>query len=135
MKTGSIHQAIEFNAEPQSVYELLMDQTLHSEFTGGAVTMSKELNGPFSVFDGYCNGYNIELQEGKRIIQAWHFMEDGWPEDHFSTCTFIFNKTDKGCLLDFTQTDIPEHKVEALTQGWNDYYWQPMKTLLTKNNL
>ena len=133
MKTGTINQSIIFKASPKEVYDLLMDQQLHSEFTGGDVTMSKELKGTFSVFDGYCSGYNIELSEGKKIVQAWHFKEDGWPEDHFSTCTFIFNKTDEGCLLDFTQTGIPEHKVEALTQGWNDYYWEPMRSLLAKN--
>jgi len=130
MKTDTINQTIEFNASPKDVYDLIIDEKLHSAFTESEVTMSKEVNGKFSVFDGYCSGYNIELKEGEKIVQAWHFKEDGWPDDHYSECTFVFNKTDKGCKLNFTQTEIPEHKVDALADGWRDYYWDPMKAYL-----
>ena len=130
MKTGNIHQVIAFRANPEEVYELLMNEQLHSEFSGSAVEMSRDINGRFTVFDDYCTGYNIELEPGKKIVQAWHFREDGWPEDHYSTCTFLFEKTPDGCLLDFTQTGIPVHKTEALTEGWEEYYWQPMKEFL-----
>ncbi len=130
METNSIQQSVLFKATPKKVYDLIMNAELHSAFTGGPVTMCNEVKGTFSVFDGYCTGYNIELKDGEKIVQGWHFKEDGWPADHFSICTFIFNKTADGCQLDFTQTDIPEHKVEALTQGWIDYYWEPMKNYL-----
>jgi len=127
MPVSSIHQIVEFNAAPTSVYEMMMDETLHSDLSGGHVTMSKEINGEFSVFEGYCTGHNIELIPGEKIVQAWHFQEDGWPDDHYSTCTFIFKPSTAGCLLDFTQTRIPEHKTEALAQGWKTYYWEPLR--------
>lgn len=130
MKTGSIHQSVDFNTTPKMVYDLIMNSELHSAFTGGPVVMSKTINGSFSVFDGYCTGHTIELKEGERIVQAWNFKEEGWPEDHYSVCTFVFSKTPTGCRLDFTQTEIPEHKVEALMQGWEEYYWEPMKNYL-----
>jgi len=28
---------------------------------------------------------------------------------------------------DFTQTDIPEHKTDALAKGWENFYWEPMR--------
>jgi activator of HSP90 ATPase len=127
MKSSTIHQIIEFNASPENVYEMIMDESLHSDLSGGHVTMSKEINGEFSVFEGYCTGHNIELVPGEKIVQAWHFQEDGWPDEHYSTCTFIFKPSPKGCILDFTQTDIPEHKTEALAQGWENFYWEPMR--------
>ena len=77
MKTKSIRQTVTFDAKPIDVYNLIMDAEKHAAFTGSKVTMSKELNGKFSVFDGYCRGYNIELIPGKKIVQAWHFAEDG----------------------------------------------------------
>ena len=129
MKTKSIIQTITFNASPKEVYELLMDAKKHSSLTGSTVKMSKKVNGKFEVFDGYCHGYNIELDEGKKIIQAWHFQEEGWPDDHFSICTFQFEATGKGTRLSFTQSGVPEHKYEELKDGWKQFYWKPMQAL------
>jgi activator of HSP90 ATPase len=130
MVTKSILQTITFKASPKEVYNLLMDEKKHSAFTGSKVRMSNRVNGKFNVFEGYCRGYNIELTEGEKIVQAWHFAEDGWPEDHFSICTFIFEKKDKKTRLVFSQTGIPGHKAAALKDGWKQYYWKPMKSWL-----
>ena len=133
MKTKSIKQTVTFDAPPEKVYQLIMDQRKHAAFTGGKVTMSTKINGKFNVFDGYCQGYNIELVEGQKIIQAWHFAEEGWPDDHYSICTFKFEPAENKTKLVFLQTDVPKHKVEDLKAGWKQYYWESMKVYL-KNN-
>jgi len=130
MKTKSIKQTATFNAKPKDVYELLMDAKKYSAFVGSTVKVSNKVKGKFNVFDGYCTGHNIELVEGKKIVQAWHFAEKGWPEDHFSTCTFLFEKTEKGTKMTFTQTNVPENTYKALADGWKEYYWEPMKAYL-----
>jgi activator of HSP90 ATPase len=130
VETKNIKQTVTFNAKPDEVYELLMDSKKHSAITGGAAKMSRKPKGKFTVFDGYCHGYNIELEEGERIIQAWHFAEDGWPDEHFSICSFLFEKSPKGTKLTFNQTGIPEQKATALADGWKQYYWAPMKQYL-----
>jgi activator of HSP90 ATPase len=132
MKTKKIKQTVTWKGmRPLEVYNLIMDEKKHSIFSGSKVTMSNKINGKFEVFDGYCTGFNIELKEGKKIIQGWHFKEDGWPDDHFSICSFVFEKVPTGTRLTFTQTDIPEHKAESLKEGWKQYYWQPMKAFLS----
>lgn len=133
MKTKSIKQTVTFDAPAEKVYNLIMDPKKHAAFTRSEVTMTTKVNGKFRVFDGYCHGHNIELVRGEKIVQAWHFAEDGWPEDHFSVCTFVFKDLDNKTKLTFLQKDVPEHKVEALKEGWKQYYWQPMKAYL-KNN-
>ena len=130
MKTKSIKQTVTFNAMPGIVYSLMMDANKHTAFSGSKASVSKKINGKFKVFDGYCHGYNIELVEGKKIVQAWHFREDGWPDDHFSICTFIFEPVGNRTRLTFLQEEIPEHKAEELKAGWKEYYWQPMKEYL-----
>ena len=127
MKTGTIHQEVIFNTTPAVIYEMLMNGEQHAEFTGAPVVMSREIPGTFSVFDGYCTGYNMELAEGSKIVQAWRFDEDGWPEDHYSICTFLLEPLGEQCKLTFTQTEVPEHKVKDLEEGWNTYYWSAMK--------
>jgi len=130
METGSIKQTVTFNAAASKVYDLIMDQNKHSAFTGGNVLMSNEINGVFDVFDGYCHGYNIELVNGEKIVQAWNFREDGWPDDHYSICTFLFKQVGNKTRLIFTQKEIPAHKIEELKGGWKQFYWNPMKESL-----
>ncbi|MBX7124116.1 MAG: SRPBCC domain-containing protein [Cyclobacteriaceae bacterium] len=132
MKTRTLRQTASFTATPKEVYDLLMDSRKHGKLVGGKVTMSRKAGGKFNVFDGYCHGYNIQLVEGKKIVQAWHFAEDGWPEDHFSTCTFTFQKSATGTRLTFVQQGIPDHLVESLKGGWKQYYWEPMKLQLSR---
>src|SRR5450432_1537043 len=104
MKTKSIKQTVTFTSTPGKVYDLIMDQKKHAAFTGSEVMMDTKADGKFSVFDGYCHGYNIELVEGKKIVQAWNFAEEGWPEDHFSICTFLFEAAANKTKLTFLQT-------------------------------
>ena len=133
MQTKSIKQTVEFDSSPLGIYNLLMDEKKHAAFTSSEVSMSTEPNGKFSVFDGYCHGYNIELIEGKKIVQAWHFAEEGWPDDHFTTCTFRFEKAGSKTKLFFLQTGVPETNAEALKGGWKQFYWEPMKAYLIKS--
>lgn len=130
MKTASIRQTVTLHATPQEVYDLLMNAKKHGAFTGSKVTMSHKVGGTFNVFDGYVHGYNIELVANKKIVQAWHFKEDGWPDDHYSICTFEFIKDEKQTTLKFCQVEVPEQNYESLKSGWKEYYWQPMKKLL-----
>ena len=107
-----------------------MDEKKHTAFTGSKATLSTRLKGKFNVFDGYCMGFNIELVKGKKIVQAWHFAEDGWPDDHFSVCTFNLEKDGNKTKLKFLQTDVPEHSVQTLKDGWKEFYWDPLKRYL-----
>jgi len=131
METESIKQTVTFNAPSIVIYKLLMDQKKHAEFTGTSVIMSAQVNGKFRIFDGYCHGYNIELIEGEKIVQAWIFKEDGWPDDHYSVCTFRLKTIADKTTLIFSQTGVPKHKVESLKDGWKQFYWKPMKAYLT----
>ena len=134
MKTKTIKQTATFHATPKEVYELLMDAKKLSKLSGQKAKMSDKINGKFEVFDGYCKGYNIELKEEKKIIQAWHFAEKGWPDDHFSICTFSFAKVPGGTRLSFTQKEVPEKNYESLKSGWKEFYWEPMKKLLLSSS-
>ena len=130
MKTKTIKQTVAFPTSPEKLYSILLDSKLMSVMHWGKTTMTKRANGKFTVFDGYCHGYNIELIEGRKIVQAWHFAEDGWPEEHFSICTFLLEPSRQGTKLTFTQSGVPEHKYASLKEGWETYYWEPINNFL-----
>ncbi|HMG14127.1 MAG TPA: SRPBCC domain-containing protein [Saprospiraceae bacterium] len=133
METKSISQTVKLSGTPEEVYQLLMDPEKYSSFTGSEVIISDKIKGEFNLFDGYITGYNIELIVGKKIVQAWHFEEDGWPKEHYSICTFIFEPDGNKTKLNFLQTDVPEHKIQALSKGWYEYYWEPMEEYLLQH--
>jgi activator of HSP90 ATPase len=130
MKTKSISQTITFHATPEKIYHMLMDEKEHAAFTGSKASIEKRVAGKFTVFDGYCHGYNIDLVDGRKIVQAWHFVEDGWPEDHFSICTFSIEPAGDKTKLKFRQTSVPENNAALLKNGWKEFYWDAMKAYL-----
>jgi activator of HSP90 ATPase len=134
MDKSTIQQTVTFSATPMEIYDLLMDGEKHAAFTGAAVLIDPVVNGKFDVFEGYCRGYNIELVPGKKIVQAWRFDEEGWPEDHYSTCTFLLERDPAGTKLSFTQTGVPSQHFDVLNEGWEEYYWEPLRLYLEEND-
>lgn len=132
MKTKTIKQTVNFPISPDKLYALFFDSKKLSKIHGGKTSMTRKPKGKFTVFDGYCHGYNLRLEENKLIEQAWHFQEDGWPDDHYSICTFYLEPSAKGTRLIFTQKGVPEHKYEDLKKGWYTYYWQPIRDYIGK---
>lgn len=124
MKT--IKQTITFNASVNDIYEYLTNPRKLSKITGAKASNSMKVGGKFSAWDDYIRGTNVELVPGKKIVQKWTC--DDFPEGHFSEVVFeLKKKTDKQTELVFTQTNIPDDFYEDLNEGWNEFYWQPIK--------
>lgn len=126
----NIRQSATFKASAHDVYEALMDAKKHAAFTGGKAIISRKTGGKFSVFDGYGEGKNLELIPDRKIVQDWRAGD--WPEGHFSQVTFLLEETDGKTKLTFTQTGVPDEQHADISQGWRDYYWEPMKEILEK---
>jgi activator of HSP90 ATPase len=130
METRNIKQSVTIKASPHDVYEALMDSKKHAKFTGGKASISRVVGGKFNAFDDYCEGVNLELVPDKKIVQSWRAND--WLEGHYSKATFAFKATQGGTNLTFTQTGVPEDQYDAVSQGWREYYWAPMKEMLEK---
>jgi activator of HSP90 ATPase len=130
MKTRTIRQSVTIKASPHDVYEALMDSKKHSTFTGDKAVISREVGGRFSAFDGYAEGVNLELVPDKKIVQTWRASD--WPEGSYSKVTFALQAAAGGTQLTFIQTGIPEEFADDVLQGWQDYYWAPLKEMLEK---
>ena len=130
MRTATIKQKIAFKVDSHEVYEAFMNSKKHAQFTGGAARISRKAGGTFSVFDGYATGKNIELIKDKKIVQTWRASD--WEEGHYSTVTIDITPVSSGCSLSFTQLKVPQSEYEDIKRGWNDYYWEPMKKMLEK---
>ena len=130
MKTKTIRQTITLDASPHDVYEMLMDEKKHARFTGGAAEISRDVGGAFVTNSGYSTGTNKELVQDAKIVQTWRAGD--WPDGHYSTLTIILSQVASKTKLSFVQTGVPEDQYEEISQGWYDYYWNPLRTSLEK---
>jgi activator of HSP90 ATPase len=130
MKTKTIHQTVTFKATPHEVYEIFMDSEKHAELVGAEVKTSKKVGDKFSIYGGEIEGVNLELVPDQKIVQSWRYSD--WPEGHYSKATFLLKETNGGTKLTFSQTEVPEERYKDISQGWRDYYWEPMKEMLKK---
>ena len=124
VNTRTIEQTATFKATPHAVYEMLMDSAEHARFSGAEASISRELGGAFTAYDGALSGTNIELVQDAKIVQSWRAGD--WPVGHYSTATFLLEESEGGTLLTFTQTGVPEQHYDGISQGWQDFYWTKM---------
>ena len=130
VSTKTVEQTVTFNASPHDVYEALMDSDKHTQFTGAKATISREIGGSFTAYDGALSGTILELVPDAKIVQSWRGSDEGWVAGHFSTATFTLEAIDGGTRLTFRQTGVPEASFEQISQGWQTYYWPKMKQFL-----
>ena len=132
IKKKSFEQDIKIKGTPHEIYEVFMDAKKHSKLTESKAKVSREIGGSFSIFEGALSGKNVELIQDKKIVQTWRGAGENWPKGYYSTITFIFKPDDNGTLIKFTHVDIPEASYESVKEGWDTYYWEPLKEMLEK---
>ena len=126
-----LDQEIIIKTSPHEIYEAFMDSKKHSKYTEGKANVSREVGGKFSVFEGAINGENVELEQDKKIVQTWRSEGENWPKGYYSTITLVLEPVDDGTLIKFTHSDIPEGAYESVKDGWDTYYWEPLKEMFS----
>ncbi|MBK9168751.1 MAG: SRPBCC domain-containing protein [Bryobacterales bacterium] len=130
-KTKTIRQTRGIPATPDQIYEALTNAKKHTAFTGAAATGAARVGGKFTAYDGYISGKHVVLDKGKRIVQQWQTTE--WPEgEPPSTLEFILEAKGKGTSVKMIHSGIPADQAPRYGQGWDDYYWTPLKAHFTK---
>lgn len=117
-------------AKPAAIYAAWMGTKGHAAMTGSPAKVSGRVGGKFSAWDGYIFGRTLELKPGKRIVQAWRTTE--FPEDApDSRLVVSFEETKGGTRLTLTHTGMPKDQVSDYKQGWEEFYFRPMKEYFT----
>ena len=126
----TIRQSVTIKATPRAVYDTLIDSRRHMALTGSPARIVARPGGTFTAYGGYISGVNLQLVQGKKIVQFW--WSKGWPEHYYSTVTFTLARVKDGTRLRFTQEGVPDDDYEDKRTGWITHYWQPLKAKLEK---
>ncbi|CAI9287858.1 unnamed protein product [Lactuca saligna] len=124
-----------FSCRAKDMFEILMDDNRWKGFTQSNARISKEVGGEISIFDGSVTGTNLELQEGKLIVQKWRF--GSWPDGIHSTVRLVLEEPEPGVtVVKLTQTDVPDEDrygnstvVENTERGWRDLIFHKIRAV------
>jgi uncharacterized protein YndB with AHSA1/START domain len=116
-------------ATPRAVYDAWMTSNQHGEMTGGRAEIDPRPGGAFRAWDGYIIGTTLELEPGRRIVQAWR-TSDFAPDDPDSRIEVLLEPAAEGTLLTLLHTNIPDGQ-SGYEEGWRDNYFDPMRAFFT----
>ncbi len=129
-KSAQTHDAIEVSAvfpvTAKVICDGWLDSKTHSDFTGGEAVINPKVGGKHSAWDGYISGVTLAVEPGKRIIQSWRTTEFS-AKDKDSKIGVLFAKAPGGTKVTLKHTDIPRGQGATYKQGWEDYYFKPMR--------
>ncbi len=112
-------------ASPAQIYAAWLDGELHAAMTGGRAEGAPMVGTRFSAWDGYINGTNLELDPGRRIVQAWRTSE--FPADApDSRLEVLLSPEGAGTRITIRQTEIPLGQAVHYQSGWHEHYLEPM---------
>lgn len=119
-------------AAPERIYRAWLSGREHAKMTGGAATGSARAGGKFTAWDGYITGKNLELEEGRRIVQAWRTSE--FPEDApDSRLEVRLAPVKGGTKVTLAHSEIPKGQGTDYEGGWTEHYFSPMKEYFGKS--
>lgn len=112
-------------ASPKDVFDAWLDGDQHGAMTQSSATATNEIAGIFTAHDGYINGINLELEDGKRILQTWRTTQfEGSDPD--SSIEITLEKINAGTKLTLQHWNIPDDQADGYESGWQDFYFTPM---------
>lgn len=129
MKTKTIKHILNFRASPSEIYKIFMNSDKHTKLLGRESLISNKIGGKFSIYGGYIDGINLELEQDKKIIQKWRAKEKGWPPNQYSKVSILIKSIPNGSQVEFTQFGVPETCYELFNRDWHTFYWNPMEKM------
>lgn len=113
-------------AKPEQIYNAWLSSEGHTQMTGSPAKVDAKIGGEFKAWDGYIWGKTLVMEPNQRIVQAWRTSEfpDGSPD---SQVEILLEDISDGTKITLTHKDIPDGQGDSYKQGWEDFYFTPMR--------
>ena len=118
-------------ATPEQIFKTWLSSEGHSQMTGSQAEVEGGSGGAFKAWDGYIWGRTLETEPNRRILQAWRTSE--FPEDRLdSHVEILLEEVADGTKITLNHTEIPDGQGDGYKQGWEDFYFTPMRFYFLK---
>jgi len=124
----------DLSAPPKAVYAAWLSSEGHSAMTGGEAEVSDVVGVPYSAWDGYIEGRNLELVPFSKIVQSWRSSEFAH-SDPDSTVTIELTPIKEGTRLTLSHRGAPDGQTSYETHGWREFYFEPMMAYFARPNM
>jgi len=115
----------------KKIYDAWISSKGHSKMTDNPAKVENKVGGKFTAWDEYISGTTVELIPDKKIVQKWRTTE--FPDDaQDSDLEILLEPAGKGTKLTLVHTNIPEGQKKQYKDGWNEFYFEPMKEYFKK---
>jgi activator of HSP90 ATPase len=121
----TLHYQSDLKANPQRIYEVLLDSTMFAACTGLPAEIDPKAGGAFSLFSHQIEGRNVELLLNQRIVQAWRPTH--WDPGVYSIVRFELKLRGAESTLVLDHTGFPEGLYDHLDEGWRMHYLDTLK--------
>lgn len=126
---NSIKQTYLINAPIEKVWEALTNTAVIEKWGAGPAEMDDKVGTNFKLWGGEIYGKNIEVVPNKLLKQEWYAGK--W--DKPSILTFTLSESDGKTKISLVNQNVPEDEFKDVSQGWKDFYMNPLKKLLEEN--
>lgn len=119
------------SASPEEIFDAWLSSEGHSQMTGSKAKVQKGSEGKFTAWDGYIWGTMLEVEPNRRILQSWRTSE--FPEDSpDSQVEILLEGKNDETKITLIHTNIPDGQGDNYKQGWDDFYFTPMRKYFSK---
>ena len=124
-----ISQTVVFPAPAEVLFRMYLDETEHEKITGAPVKIDSTPGASFSAFEGALSGTILAIAAPHLIVQSWR-STDFKPTDPDSTLVLSFTSKEGIGQIDLVHINVPDHDFQAVTDGWEEFYWTPWREYL-----
>jgi uncharacterized protein YndB with AHSA1/START domain len=119
-------------APPERLFDMYLDPQAHAAFTGHPVVIGPQPGAEFQAFDGKIRGKILHVEPKRLIVQTWrsvHFP----PTAIDSVLILTFWPEDGGGRIELNHINVVDEDFAGVSHGWQQHYWTPWRSYLTKN--
>lgn len=128
MKT--YHHTYTVQSDIEHVWRALIDPHEIEGWGAGPAEMDEREGTNFKLWGGDIHGTNIEVIPEEKLVQDWFGGE--WPQP--SKVTITLNQEGHDCHVELLHENIPDEDFEDIKQGWDEYYFGPLKDYVETNS-
>jgi len=124
-----ISQTLVLSAPAEALFRMYLDESVHEAITGAPAKISSTVGASFSAFEGALSGTIQAISAPHLIVQSWRSI-DFKPTDLDSTVVLSFTPKGESGQIDLVHINVPDHDFQAVTEGWEKFYWTPWREYL-----
>ncbi len=125
----TIIQAAILPAPPDQLFDMYLDPAAHAAFTGAPVTIDSKPGSTFKAFDDMITGTILQVVPKRLIVQSWRAAH--WADEEVdSTLILSFWPDEDGGRIELVHVNVADDDFAGVSQGWQEYYWEPWREYL-----